>query len=255
MLKVVVIGSGNVAQHLIKAIGSCKGVQLVQAVARHPEKLYHLLPQDKITGNFNQILEADVYIISVTDDAIAQVASQLHFTGRLVTHTSGSVGMGQLDTRNRRGVFYPLQTFSKSKDVDFSTVPLCLESEHASDYTILQNLAELLSENVYAINSTQRQSLHVAAVFASNFTNHMYALSNNICKQNNIPFSILEPLIQETAHKATQMPPLQAQTGPAVRNDTTTLQKHMDFLQDDAIKNIYKLLTQSIQHLANEQKL
>jgi len=254
MIQVVVIGSGNVAQHLIKAFEAAPAVNLEQAYARRPEQLSHLLHSEKITDTLTALAEADVYIISVSDDAIAGISSQLPFTNKLVIHTSGSVGLNQLNGKNHRGVFYPLQTFSKNKEIDFHTIPFCLETEREEDYTILETLASALSQSVYNINSAQRQSLHVAAVFVSNFTNHMYTLGSQICDENNIPFDILKPLIQETAKKINTLNPLQAQTGPAVRNDVTTLQRHLDFLQDENKKTIYRLLTQSIQQ-ANEQKL
>jgi predicted short-subunit dehydrogenase-like oxidoreductase (DUF2520 family) len=254
MLQVVIIGSGNVAQHLIKAFNASAKVQLVQAFARNPDALSHLLQSEKITASLNDLADADVYIVSVSDDAVEEVSSQLPFKDKLVVHTSGSAGMNTLSNNNRRGVFYPLQTFSKNKDIDFTTVPLCLESEFESDYTILQQLADALTKSVYIINSEQRQSLHVSAVFVSNFVNHLYTIGNVICNKNSIPFEILKPLIQETANKINTLSPLQAQTGPAVRNDKTTLQKHLDFLQDENQKAIYTLLTQSIQR-AHEQEL
>jgi len=247
MLQVVIIGSGNVAQHLIKAFLQSAHIQLVQAVARHPEHLSHLLPADKITSSFIDIKQADIYIISVTDSAIAQVSAQLPFTGRLVVHTSGSTGIEVLDSKNRRGVFYPLQTFSKNKDLDFSTVPLCLESEDVSDYTTLYTLATALSRSVYSISSEQRRALHVAAVFVNNFTNHMYFQGNKICNEHYIPFEILQPLIQETAAKITSLAPVQAQTGPAIRHDQQTLNRHLEFITDSNQIAIYTLLTQSIQ--------
>jgi len=247
MLSVVVLGSGNVAQHLIKALAAAPFVTLLQAWARHPEKLSHLLPAEKRTGDINTLAAADIYIISVADDAITAVSAQLPLTNRLVVHTSGSTGIDGLNAKNRRGVFYPLQTFSKNKEVDFSTIPLCLESEFTDDYTILEELAKALSQSVYKIDSAQRQALHVAAVFTSNFVNHMYALGNEICLDNNIPFDILKPLIKEGADKINYLSPAEAQTGPAVRNDTQTLQRHMDFLEDCRLKEIYNLLTHSIQ--------
>lgn len=247
MLQVVIIGSGNVAQHLIKAFSGLPKVQLVQAFARKPETLLYLLPSGKITNTFNDLADADVYIISVSDDAIASVSSQLVFKDKLVVHTSGSAGLDRISNANRRGVFYPLQTFSKDKEIDFSTVPLCLESEFENDYATLQQLATSLSKSVYNINSAQRQSLHVSAVFVCNFVNHLYNIGNSICNDNNIPFAVLLPLIQETANKVSYLTPFEAQTGPAVRNDETTLKKHLDFLQDNNQKAIYTLLTQSIQ--------
>lgn len=247
MLKVVVIGSGNVAQHLVRVFKNSEQIELVQAFARNPQKLSHLLPHDKITSSPSAILEADIYIIAVTDDAIAEVSSLLPFEDRLVVHTSGTVAMQQADSKNRRGVFYPLQTFSKERNVDFKAVPLCLESEYENDYTLLEQLAKTVSNNVFAIDSAQRRALHVAAVFVSNFTNHLYAIGEQICEDNKIPFSILKPLILETAAKVQELAPRQAQTGPAVRNDAKTIGKHLEFLKNPAQKEIYTLLTQSIQ--------
>lgn len=252
MIKVVVIGSGNVAQHLIKVIKNTADVQLEQAFARNIKALEHLLPQDKITSSYSKLKEADVYIIAVSDDAITNVSSQLPFSGRLVAHTSGSVGMDETDSKNRRGVFYPLQTFSKNKDVDFKLVPLCLETENAEDYILLEKLAKCLSDNVYTINSQQRQALHVAAVFVSNFVNSLYVTGNAICNENNIPFEILKPLIQETAHKVLTIKPQDAQTGPAIRNDKKTIEKHLAFLKDGKQKYIYQLLSESIQENAKK---
>ncbi|ALM47669.1 hypothetical protein AMR72_01400 [Flavobacterium psychrophilum] len=247
MLKVVIIGSGNVAQHLIKAFQKSEKAQLVQAYARTPKNLSHLLETSQITSDISNLSEADIYIISVSDDAITEVSSQLPFADRLVVHTSGSTGMEHIDSKNRRGVFYPLQTFSKSKEVDFNTIPVCLESEQDIDYQILDKLAQSISSQVYNIDTKQRQALHVGAVFVNNFTNHLYKIGNDVCNENKIPFDILRPLIQETADKIKTLTPEQAQTGPARRNDKTTIQRHLDFITDDNQKAIYTLLTQSIQ--------
>lgn len=254
MLKVVIIGSGNVARHLIRAFGNSASVEVAGVFARHPEKLYDLLTADKITDSYNNLPEGDAYIIAVSDDAVSAVAAQLPFEGRLVVHTSGSVDMQQGDAKNRRGVFYPLQTFSKNRPVDFTKVPFCLEAEHESDYAMLEHLASALSHLHYRIDSGQRQALHVAAVFVNNFTNHLYTIGNDICKENSMPFEILKPLISETAAKVQDLQPLQAQTGPAVRHDSKTIERHLAFLTNDNQKNIYQILTQSIQQ-ADVQKL
>ncbi|RDI14355.1 Rossmann-like and DUF2520 domain-containing protein [Flavobacterium sp. AG291] len=247
MLKVIVIGSGNVAQHLIKAFKNSGKVELVQAYARNPGKLEHILSLEYITDSIQDLKEADVYIISVTDDAIDNVSKQLPFSNRLVVHTSGSTPLEKSDAKNRRGVFYPLQTFSKNKDVDFKEIPLCLEAEHPDDYNALEELAKSISPLTYSISSEQRQALHVAAVFVNNFTNHLYVLGSRVCDENNIPFDILKPLIHETADKIKTVSPINAQTGPAKRNDKTTIQRHLDFIKDPMQKDIYRLLTQSIQ--------
>lgn len=253
MLKVTVIGSGNVAQHLIKAFAKADGVSIVQVYARSAESLLHLFPQQLITTDLSGLKEADIYIIAVTDNAITEVSAQLPFKNRLVVHTSGSVSIDALDSNNRRGVFYPLQTFSKNKEVDFINIPICLESESAEDYELLATLANSISGNIFNVDSGQRKALHVAAVFASNFTNHMYALANEICTEHKMPFDILKPLIAETAAKVKELSPLKAQTGPAIRHDSKTLEAHLEMLTNDNQRNIYKTLTQSIQ--AHAEKL
>lgn len=247
MLKVVVIGSGNVAQHLIKIFKNSGQINLVQAFSRKAETLLHLLEKEKITSSLADIKDADIYIIAISDDAITGVSEQLSFKNRLVVHTSGSVDMIQLDPKNRKGVFYPLQTFSKNKEVDFSTIPICLEAEYEKDYLLLENLANNISKTVISINSEQRKALHVSAVFVSNFVNHLYTIGDQICNEHKIPFNILQPLILESADKIVKLSPKAAQTGPAIRKDQKTIEKHLDFLSDENQKAIYTLLTNSIQ--------
>ena len=249
MIKVVLIGSGNVAQHLIQVLLHAKNVDLVQAFARNPRHLSHFLPDSKITSDYQEIKNADLYIISVSDNAIAEVSAQLPFENRLVVHTSGTSDISVLHNKNRKGVFYPLQTFTKGKEIDFAPIPICLEAEKESDYQLLEELGNCISQKVDPISSEQRKSLHVAAVFVCNFVNHLYEIGNEICEENNVPFEVLHPLIQETAHKITELSPKEAQTGPALRNDTKTIEKHIDFLENPEYKNLYQLLTQSIQHV------
>jgi predicted short-subunit dehydrogenase-like oxidoreductase (DUF2520 family) len=253
MIQVVLIGSGNVAQHLIMAFAKSPEINISQVFSRQKNTLTPLLDPRKITSNFNELIEADVYIIAVSDDAISEVSSQLPFKNRLVVHTSGSISMDSLDSKNRKGVFYPLQTFSKNTEVDFSTIPICLESDNKADFELLEKLAQSISKNTYAINGEQRKVLHVSAVFVNNFVNHLYQIGNTICMENKLPFDILKPLILETAHKIMRLSPNDAQTGPAKRKDKKTIQAHLDFLSDENQSNIYTILTQSIQN--NGKKL
>ena len=248
MIKATIIGSGNVAQHLIQAFQQSSQVELSQVFSREIEKISHLIDHSKITNEWQNISESDIYIIAVSDSAIAEVSSNLPFKNRLVVHTSGSVPLKELDTKNRRGVFYPLQTFTKDKKVDFSVIPTCLESEFDDDYTILEDLAEAINSRHYLISSEQRKSLHVAAVFVNNFTNHLYQIGKDICDEHLLPFEILKPLIAETANKVQSLSPLDAQTGPAKRHDQNTIDAHLALLTDTNQKEIYKILTQSIQH-------
>ena len=250
MIKTVIIGSGNVAQHLIMAFAKSNKIEVIQAFSRQKESLNQLLDANKITSNFNDLVQADLYIIAVSDDAIASVSAQLPFNNRLVVHTSGSVSIDALDPKNRRGIFYPLQTFSKNKAIDFSSIPICLESD--TDYDFLEIVARDISNNVYKINSEQRKSLHIAAVFVNNFVNHLYQIGHEICEANKVSFEVLKPLLLETANKVMLLSPLEAQTGPAKRNDQQTIASHLEALSNENHKTIYKLLTQSIQNNGKE---
>ena len=247
MTKVSIIGSGNVAQHLIQAFQSNPAIELVQVFARNPKNVTNLLDSDRITSDYTQLQQADLYIIAVSDDAIAEVSENLASDNQLVVHTSGTVTLNALANKNRRGVFYPLQTFSKDKAVNFKTIPICIEAENEKDTTTLKLIANAISDAVYDINSEQRKALHVAAVFVNNFVNHLYQIGNEICDSNTIPFAILKPLIQETANKIATLSPKAAQTGPAKRNDISTIAAHQKFLTDENQAAIYNLLTQSIQ--------
>ncbi|MFD2943056.1 Rossmann-like and DUF2520 domain-containing protein [Flavobacterium notoginsengisoli] len=253
MIQINIIGSGNVAQHLIKAFSASKTVELKQVFSRKTEAVHHLVDFDKIVTNYSELQTADLHIIAVSDNAITEVSDQLPFNNQLVVHTSGTSPIYLLNEKNRRGVFYPLQTFSKNKEIDYSIIPFCLEAENTADFKLLETIAKSISTAVYSISSEQRKALHVAAVFASNFTNHLYHLGQEICEENQLPFEILKPLIQETADKINTLDPVDAQTGPAVRNDSNTTEAHVAFLQDENKKNIYKILTQSIQR--NGKKL
>jgi len=253
MIKVVLIGSGNVAHHLIQAFAKSEKVEVIQVFARQKESIDPQFDSNKITDNYNDLAKADLYIIAVSDDAIAAVSSQLPFENRLVVHTSGTVAMDAIDSKNRKGIFYPLQTFSKNKAVDFSQVPICLESQNETDFELLKTLAEIVSNNVYKIDSLQRKALHIAAVFVNNFVNHLYQIGNEICIENQVPFEILKPLILETANKVMTLLPNDAQTGPAKRNDIQTIESHLAALTNKNQNTIYKILTQSIQN--NGKKL
>jgi predicted short-subunit dehydrogenase-like oxidoreductase (DUF2520 family) len=252
MIKIVIIGSGNVAQHLIEAFAKSATIEVIQVFARRKESLIPLFDTNKITDDYNNLAKADLYIIAVSDDAIAKVSSQFPFENRLVVHTSGSVSMNSLAAKNRKGIFYPLQTFSKDKAVDFSSIPICLESENDSDFELLQNVAASISKAVFKINSEQRRALHISAVFVNNFVNEMFRIGHEICDENKISFEILKPLILETVSKVMTLSPAAAQTGPAKRNDTQTIDAHLKFLSNENHSKIYKILTQSIQNNGKE---
>lgn len=251
MKSIVLIGTGNVATHLFKALSNFQDFRIIQVYNYNPESLAPF-PNVPVTSNPEEIFKADIYLIAVKDDAISSVSQTIKAGEGLVLHTSGSVTLEALEKHRRTGVFYPLQTFSKGKDVDFKNIPVCIEAGNINDLEILENLAREVSHKVYHITSLQRKSLHLAAVFVSNFVNHLYTEGEQICKQNDIPFEILLPLIEETAHKVTQMSPADAQTGPAKRNDKEVINAHLEQLNEQQQK-IYSLLTTSIQKLHGKE--
>lgn len=253
MISVSIIGSGNVAQHLILALKKAENIQLTQVFSRNAEKVSHLIEDSKIVSDYSLLKEVDLFIIAVSDDVVKEVSSHIPFTNKLVAHTSGSVALTELDAKNNRAVFYPLQTFSKNAEINFRSVPLCLETEKETDYQLLENVAKSISDSIYKIDSNQRKSLHVSAVFVCNFVNHLYKIGNDICNEHNVPFEILKPLIFETANKIKTLSPIDAQTGPAKRHDSTTINKHIAMLTNEDQVEIYKLLTKSI--IDNGKKL
>lgn len=245
MIKVCIIGGGNVAYHFAKQFLKTENIKLNQLYSRNLNNVQYFENLVPITSDISQLKEADVYIIATSDDAIHEISSKLEFTDRLVVHTSGAVNMDSLSNQNRKGVFYPLQTLSKSKEINFSEIPICLEAENKSDLKLLEQLASLVSQNIYTISSEQRKYLHVAAVFVNNFVNHLYYIGHHICGEHDIPFDIFQPLIKETAEKIKLLDPKSAQTGPALRNDIHTIENHLKILSEKN-KEIYKLLTSSI---------
>lgn len=254
MVKVVLIGSGNVASHISQALLNLKDVSILQWYSRtEPDKT--LLGNVPHTNDLKKLKNADVYILAITDSSIEELSAKLPFKNRFVLHTSGSVAMKSMDAKNRRGVLYPAQTFTKEAEIDFKNVPLCIEAEEEEDFYLLKGLAGKLSEKIYYINSEQRQYLHMAAVFANNFTNYLYHIAHEICKENMVSFDILHPLIAETAHKITKLSPKEAQTGPARRNDKKTLKKHTDMLKNRSQRELYELFSKLIADTYGRKKL
>ncbi|GGG51368.1 Rossmann-like and DUF2520 domain-containing protein [Bizionia arctica] len=246
MISVSIIGSGNVATHLFKAFTKTKSVTVKQWFSRDISKISSYKNDVDVIDDFSKLTEADIYIIAVSDDAIPEVSEALPFENRLVVHTSGSVSLYKLDKKNRRGVFYPLQTFSKEAKVDFKTIPLCIETIGKKDYPLLKSLAEALGSSSHKINGDQRKALHLAAVFVNNFSNQMYRIAHEITEMEGVEFDILKPLILETAKKVQDLSPYMAQTGPAKRNDNKTIKRHLKQLESEEHKTIYSLLTESI---------
>lgn len=255
MISTIILGGGNVASHLYKACRKSDKVFVKQWFNRHLKSIEAYKNEVDITDNLSELKEADIYIMAVSDDAIAKLSSQLPFENQLVVHTSGSVSIYDLDKKHRRGVFYPLQTFSKNSEVDFKTVPICIEVLDKADLKILKSLATHLGSKSHKVNTDQRQGLHLAAVFVNNFTNQLYRIAHEITESQGAEFDILKPLILETAKKVQVLSPYNAQTGPAKRNDKRTIKKHIKQLENEHHKKIYELLTYSIQKTHGRKKL
>ncbi|HIE45562.1 MAG TPA: DUF2520 domain-containing protein [Flavobacteriaceae bacterium] len=245
MIDVILFGNGNVAIQLAKAFRKSDFCKLIQVYSRSTPNKYFDKKSISTTQDINTIKDADVYIIAISDDAIREFSKKLKFKNKLVVHTSGSVALNDLQCDANKGVFYPLQSISKQKKISFKNIPICLETENEKDYILLETLAKSISKKIYRINSEQRKSLHVSAVFVNNFTNHLYKIGEDICKKQNVDFEILKPLILETAKKIKNLSPKNAQTGPAIRKDTNTIKKHLELLNTNQ-QEIYTLLTNSI---------
>ncbi len=250
-MRVVLIGAGNLATNLGKALFRA-GHEVVQVYSRtevSASALAAVLKCGYTTDVAAVEKEADVFILSVKDSALPSVAHSLAEgrEGQLFVHTAGSMPMDVLPTA-RRGVFYPMQTFSKNKEVDFSVIPCFIEAKEEGDSQFLKKLALSISDTVYELDSEHRKYLHLAAVFCCNFANHCFALGAKLLETHGgIPFSVMLPLIEETAKKLYKMSPREAQTGPAVRWDENVMDKHLQLLSETPdIQRIYQLLSQSI---------
>ncbi|MCR4613349.1 MAG: DUF2520 domain-containing protein [Bacteroidaceae bacterium] len=252
-MKVTLIGSGNLATNLGHALKEAQVeiLQIYSRTAAHAQRLATELCVDAFCEQICEInTESDVYIVSIKDDALALLTSELqaHLPEKLIVHTAGSMPMDVLKNE-RRGVFYPMQTFSRQHIVSFAHIPIFIEAVNVKDLQTLLNLATLLSDSVYELSSDNRKWLHIAAVFCCNFTNHMATLSARVLERHGIPFRVMLPLMEETIAKLHLMPPDEAQTGPAARGDERVLCSHVEALKDDPeLAEIYKLISNSISH-------
>ena len=255
--RIVFIGAGNVATHLAEAFFK-KGFPVVQICSRSEASAKELAERcnASFTTDIRQITpNADVYIYALKDDVIRSIAEQNPIKTGLHLHTAGSVPMSVFaDLFEHYGVLYPLQTFSKQHFVDFSKIPLFIEANITDVNNKIVLFASKISDNVQYADSEKRSLLHLSAVFACNFVNHLCAIAEKITDEMGISFKILLPLIQETVAKLETLRPTEAQTGPAVRNDTSTMEKHLDLLKSMPMEQeIYKLICENIMKLENEK--
>lgn len=256
-MKIVLIGAGNLATHLGKALHAA-GHDMVQVFSRtmqSAETLASLLDAEPLTNMAQVRDDADVYIFSVKDSALEQLVSRLCGGEKKVfLHTAGSMPMSVFQGKALHyGVLYPMQTFSKQREVDFSIIPCFIEANDEFALKQIEGLAGQISHRVYQLSSEDRKYLHLSAVFACNFANHCYAVSQELLQQHGIPFDVMLPLIDETAAKVHGMTPKEAQTGPAVRYDENVIGKQIQLLENQPyFQKIYDCMSKSIHELESE---
>jgi Uncharacterized conserved protein len=254
-MKVVSMGAGNVATHLISELykNSFDIVQVYSRTDRSAGILAEKVNAMPVTDLRAIVKDADLYIFSLKDSALEGVAAQLMGCSGLWLHTAGSVPMDIFSNYALHyGVFYPFQTFSKDRNVSWKEIPVFLEASDTKSLDTIRNIANRLSSKVFNLSSEDRKYLHLTGVFACNFTNHMYTLSEQFLKKINLPFDVSFPLIDETASKVHSLSPEDAQTGPAVRFDENIIHKHLSLIEDEDLKEIYKLISENIHKSSNK---
>jgi predicted short-subunit dehydrogenase-like oxidoreductase (DUF2520 family) len=248
--KITMIGAGNVATHLALALRA-KGFEILQVYSRTEESASRLatLTDASYTTNPDEISsESGLNIISVSDNAIEEILEKVSFGSSLVVHTSGSIPMKVFKNKVLNyGVLYPLQTFSKERQLNYSDIPLCIEANSSANLEVLNHISTVLSKRVVFMTSQKRLSLHLAAVIACNFSNHLYTLAKSVLDEKGLSFDLLTPLIMETTGKAIEFGPEAVQTGPAIRNDVNVIEKHLELLSfSPELKEIYLQLSKNI---------
>ena len=246
MIKIILLGAGNVGHHLSKAFNKSTETHLVQWYSRDNSKVSCNEINTEIIDDLSKIKSADIYIISISDSYVGEISKKLNVSGKLIVHTSGSLDFSIMDNKNRRGVFYPLQTLSKNKEIELAKVPICIESENNKDLVLLETISKYIGCKTYKIDYNERKILHLAAIFSNNFVNHMFTIAKEILDDKNLDFNILKPLINETVDKIHKLDPENAQTGPAIRNNNEIILNHIKTLKKDDHKKLYELMTKLI---------
>lgn len=247
-MKIVIIGSGNVAYHLAKAFTQ-NNIKVSQIFGRNEVELSKISSEFNIPFSTDQLEDAEFYIIAVSDSAVENVSELIKNENTLVAHTSGSLPMEILKGNYRKASFYPLQTFSKTKNLEYSKIPFFIEAENQIDEKSLFELASIISENVETSDYEKRKYIHLTAVFACNFVNHLFARAKEISDSQHLDFNYFIPLIDETVEKIHHLEPKSAQTGPAVRGDERVLKLHEVLIKDEEHRKIYNTMNESIKKM------
>ena len=252
MSNIVIIGTGNVSHHFCKAILKSKKLELIQLFGRKKILPENFNQKISYTNNLKKIKQANFYIICVNDDAILKISNKLKVKNAIVLHTSGSSNMKLLSKHKNYGVIYPLQTFSKNKEVLFNNIPIIIEASSKIVLNKIKKVSLQLSNKILECNSNQRTLIHISAVFTNNFSNYMNIISEEILLSQDIDPEILKPLIEETSDKLNYLSAKESQTGPAIRNDQITIEKHLNLLKETKYYEIYNNLSEKIKKLKNE---
>ncbi|MGI9526769.1 MAG: Rossmann-like and DUF2520 domain-containing protein [Weeksellaceae bacterium] len=247
MSTVTILGAGNVAHHLARAFVE-NTIEVKQIYNRTLHKAQSIGEANRIqfTDKISELDRADIYVIASSDSAISELSMHIPFDDALVVHTSGAVPMDVLKRHERYGVLYPLQTFSKGRELEYDEIPFYIEASNDEDAAMLQKLASRISSRVYITDSKQRAQLHLSAVWAGNFVNHMYYIAEQMVEKAGMSFDHIIPLIEETAAKIQELSPKEAQTGPAKRNDQLVLEKHEGLIDNSFYLDLYQRISQSI---------
>ena len=248
-MRIVVVGSGNVAESLAQAVAEAEGLHLVQIFARNEERGRRVAELAHTEWSNTELAAAELYLISVSDNAVAKVAESLPIPeGAVVAHTAGCCTLESLAPHHHSAVFYPFQTLSAGRKVDFAKGFIFLEGATERALEVVEKAAHALTTNVLPADTARRAVIHLSGVFACNFANAMYANAAEILAKEGLPFNIVAPVIEETAKKAVEiLNPAQTQTGPARRGDTQTLNRHRAMLGDEGLKReIYDKISEDI---------
>lgn len=248
--KAAIVGTGNIAWHLVRAL-SHSGIEITYVISRSMKRakaLAEYVSAIPLDDPGKVVDHPDLYLLCVSDDALPMVQATYAGKGPLVVHTSGSTGIDVLDQAgNETGVLYPLQTFSKGIEMTYDHIPFLVEGSDKYTTVRLKHLAERISQQVECIDSQQRRKIHVAAVFACNFSNHLSVIADKLLREAGLDFDLLRPLVEQTLSKLMTIAPLEAQTGPALRNDQATIEKHLDALGNNPEEQeLYRLLSDNI---------
>ncbi|MFV0418445.1 MAG: Rossmann-like and DUF2520 domain-containing protein [Dysgonomonas sp.] len=254
-MKIVCLGAGNVATHLVTALYE-HSIDIVQVYSRTLESasaLANRVGAKPLTDLKEVVDNADIYLFSLKDSVLENVMAQIPNNSGLWIHTAGSASLNIFSNyTSRYGVLYPFQTFTKNRKINWSEIPIFVEASDNESLNTINIIAKQLSNKIFDLSSEERKYLHLTGVFACNFTNHMYTLSKQFLDKINLPFDVVLPLIDETASKIHDLSPEEAQTGPAIRYDENVINKHLSLIEDDIVKQIYKIMSDNIHRISKE---